>query len=59
MVVYFGHDRVILARKPGFNFLSSKRSDCFILGGGGYILGDDVWWEYVLEGGGWIRVYFG
>ena len=26
MVVYVGHDRVITARKPGSNFLPSKRS---------------------------------
>ena len=39
MVVYVGHDRLIIARKPGSDFLPSKRSDCCILGGGRYILG--------------------
>ena len=42
MVVYVGHDRVIIARKPGCNFLPFKKSDCRILGGGGYILGVNV-----------------
>ena len=38
-VVYVEHDRVIIARKPGSDFLPSKMSDCCILVVGGYILG--------------------
>ena len=53
MVACVRHDRVIIGRKPGSNFLHSKRSDCRILGGGGYILGSGLWWGYILGGGGW------
>ena len=54
MVVYVGHDRVIIARKPGSNFLPFRRSDCRILGGRGYILGGGVCWEYILGSIGFI-----
>ena len=53
MVVYVGHDREIIARKPGSDFLPTKRSDCCILGGGGYILGGEGWWGYILGGDWW------
>ena len=58
MAVYVGHDRVIMARKLGSNFLPSRRSDCRILRGGRYILGGGVWWRYIMSGGGWW-LYFG
>ena len=60
MVVYVRHDWMTIARKPGSNFLPSKRSDYRILGGGGYFLGGGgfIWvmgggGEYFLDGGGW------
>ena len=69
MVVNVKHDWVIIARKPGSDFLPSKRSDCLILGGRGYILGGGGWLGYILGGGGgglilggngwWWWIFFG
>ena len=46
-MTHVGHNRVIIARKPGSNFLHSKRSDCSIL---------FRWWRIY---SGWWWVYFG
>ena len=53
IVEYVGHERAMITRKTGPNFLPSKTSDCRILGGGGYILGGVLWWGYILGSGGW------
>ena len=61
MVVYVGHYRVIIARKLGSDSLSSKRSDCHILGGRGHIFsGGARWiffgWWWVMVGLFWVVV---
>ena len=59
IVEYVGHDWAIITRKPGSNLLTSKASDCYILGSGEYILGGGgiVW--IVVGGGGFILVEMG